>query len=803
MGLNNALNPQQGGKVKARTLLVSGTATGVIANVLKYLPQGATWTKSSGLAGVTIASNGDASVAAAIGVGVSVTGVVAGSYTDAASKVQTASYTLTLTGAAVAPAAPSVTLTPGNGSVSIAYVNGATGGAAITSNRIYAKTSAGVTLVDYVATDSDGSPYELAWPNGDDVFICVTAVNAAGLESPLSVERSATPTTSFTKETLTIVTEWGGSSSIAGENKSSTLNVDGNPVPVEIVGKAMQDFAMAQFAAGSVAFVTRASTGKNSNQVATQFDAALGTIGGRLVISQFGGNHILDTPSPTEFGMFTLANGMYDNLIASGVGAILAWTAFVTSSNSHTAIYKHAARMRKKFKALGGAYGVINMNETLMKWTGSGVGPGLERTSTDATLQWRKSRPNTFVENPVNVHNTSLGHKYLAETDAVPVIGAHNGGPVKVADNDYYGKVTGPAQKVCNLNYFGTLTGQSFSVDNAAFTLVPNGSVLELWLTGAAPGRAWLPINITATKVPYAPRVSEIHVSVSARAANDNAVVRFDGRAGLAAVNGFWTAASRKFTLFFAGAFREYTPGANPDQPVTSADNNAQSIINTTGGGGLQIQRRADGGWLILCTDSGGSTRAFTVTSTGSHRINHGLRGLAVCFDGDAGIFKVVCTAGYDLSGNFYAQTVFNGSASNVPGNGTANITATEMRLFVNSLFGSSSSTTREDFFQGDKHMLWGADEYLDMADPAVLGQFYEPGTHGVTDRQRVKSLGATGVVNGVTPELYLPGDAAELLQASTVAFDDAVAGFNTGKNHGTGGDLFPSLWGTVTTIAA
>jgi hypothetical protein len=181
-----------GSKVKARTFSVDGTATGVLTNVRKYLPVGSTWVKATGLTGVTIASNGDASMASAIGTGSSLTGTVTGTFVDGSGNTQTVTYTVTLTGRAVAAAAPTVTLTAGNGQVSVAWVDGSNGGSAITSHRIYFQTSAGVTVASESVSTSASSPYILNWPNGDDVFVKVAAINGVG-PSSLSTEQSATP----------------------------------------------------------------------------------------------------------------------------------------------------------------------------------------------------------------------------------------------------------------------------------------------------------------------------------------------------------------------------------------------------------------------------------------------------------------------------------------------------------------------------------------------------------------------------------------------------------------------------------
>lgn len=95
-------------------------------------------------------------------------------------------------GQIVAPAAPTMTLTPGNGQVSIAWTDGATGGSAITSHGLYRGTSSGnLQLVGFIIT---GSPYvDTGLTNGTPYIYQLSAKNGAG-ESIRTAEAGATPT---------------------------------------------------------------------------------------------------------------------------------------------------------------------------------------------------------------------------------------------------------------------------------------------------------------------------------------------------------------------------------------------------------------------------------------------------------------------------------------------------------------------------------------------------------------------------------------------------------------------------------
>lgn len=84
------------------------------------------------------------------------------------------------------PAAPTVTLTAGDGQVSIAWTDGSNGGAEITAHRIYVNGTGMLPI-------TSASPYVLTGlANGVDVSIEVTAINSAG-ESARSTASVASP----------------------------------------------------------------------------------------------------------------------------------------------------------------------------------------------------------------------------------------------------------------------------------------------------------------------------------------------------------------------------------------------------------------------------------------------------------------------------------------------------------------------------------------------------------------------------------------------------------------------------------
>ena len=100
---------------------------------------------------------------------------------------------------------------------------------------------------------------------------------------------------------------------------------------------------------------------------------------------------------------------------------------------------------------------------------------------------------------------------------------------------------------------------------------------------------------------------------------------------------------------------------------------------------------------------------------------------------------------------------------------GTTSLTPTADKVFGHSLsklmFGQTATIT-----QGfDLKMLWFANDYIDITNPANRALFYNPATKEPLD------LGADGTVAGVTPMIYMRGMAGD---------------YGLGKNFGTRGDF-------------
>jgi hypothetical protein len=114
------------------------------------------------------------------------------------------------------PAAPSVTLTAGDGQVSIAWTDGSNGGAAITAHRIYVNGT-GMSPI------TSASPFVLTGLANDvAVSIEVTAINSAG-ESARSTAQSVTPVAGGAPATSERIVSYGTSIPTLSGNASANL----------------------------------------------------------------------------------------------------------------------------------------------------------------------------------------------------------------------------------------------------------------------------------------------------------------------------------------------------------------------------------------------------------------------------------------------------------------------------------------------------------------------------------------------------------------------------------------------------
>lgn len=181
-----------GGAPSARSVNVPAGATGRVVQLARLLGSTSTFSLRSGGSTNVSLDNGDG---LALG-----TGLAAGASVKALMREAKGSgddlvavdYAITITGSVIKPAAPNVTVTAGDSQISVAWIDGSTGGAPITQHKIYGLDASSNPFL--ITTTSAVSPYVVTGlTNGQPFSVLVSAVNSAGLESPLSAVKTATP----------------------------------------------------------------------------------------------------------------------------------------------------------------------------------------------------------------------------------------------------------------------------------------------------------------------------------------------------------------------------------------------------------------------------------------------------------------------------------------------------------------------------------------------------------------------------------------------------------------------------------
>lgn len=176
-----------GGGVAVRNVNVAAGATGAQVTLVRLLGSASTFSLLSGTdANLTLSGGNKLALASGLTVSAVQTALVREQVGSGAT-ARAVEYAVNCTGVAVAPSLPAVTLSAGNGQISVAWTDGSNGGAPITSHRIYLD---GVL----VASPTGASPYVITGlANGVSYSVQVSAVNSAG-EGARSSVQSTTPT---------------------------------------------------------------------------------------------------------------------------------------------------------------------------------------------------------------------------------------------------------------------------------------------------------------------------------------------------------------------------------------------------------------------------------------------------------------------------------------------------------------------------------------------------------------------------------------------------------------------------------
>ncbi|WP_408586586.1 fibronectin type III domain-containing protein [Novosphingobium sp.] len=186
MGRRLSGNGGGGGAPAARTTTIPASA-GPVFTITRLLGSSSTLSLIAGTNANLTLSGAAIVAAAAIAAGSSQVAVVREQLGQIATE-----YPVTLTGAPTVPGTPGVTLTAGNGQVSVAWTAPASnGGSPITAYKLYRSIAGGAETL--LATITTASPYvDSGRTNGVSHAYRLSAVNAIG-EGAKSASQSVTP----------------------------------------------------------------------------------------------------------------------------------------------------------------------------------------------------------------------------------------------------------------------------------------------------------------------------------------------------------------------------------------------------------------------------------------------------------------------------------------------------------------------------------------------------------------------------------------------------------------------------------
>ncbi|UYY77811.1 fibronectin type III domain-containing protein [Sphingomonas sp. R1] len=175
-----------GGGVAVRSVNVPAGSTGRVVNLVRLLGSASTFSLLSGTdASITLNGGDGLALGSGLAAGVSVIAQVREQVGSGAT-ARAVEYAVKCTGAPAVPSLPAVTLTAGNGQISVAWTDGSNGGSAISSHNIYVNGA-------LVSSPTGASPYVITGlTNGISYSVRVSAVNGIG-EGALSTAQSATP----------------------------------------------------------------------------------------------------------------------------------------------------------------------------------------------------------------------------------------------------------------------------------------------------------------------------------------------------------------------------------------------------------------------------------------------------------------------------------------------------------------------------------------------------------------------------------------------------------------------------------
>lgn len=584
-----------------------------------------------------------------------------------------------------------------------------------------------------------------------------------------------------------------GSSSFGATGSTATTAINGTTVPAEFVGVSIQ---------GRLRTTTLPDDGSRPtienvqgaggygvtpigirDGVRQEFNA--GRTAGFGMLVQYGGNMREDAGGDKEVLDCCIDS---DTLLAAN-RLVIAQAYF---PNGRQIQRVRANRRIQKFyqQTKTGAvrmHGFYDMSEGHNLWDGA------TRNAEDLRNQFIMSCPNSLKWD--TAHDNGMGYASIVDKGFKYAFGAVNGGPLFIATMDYFAKLSGPGV-IGKLAWHGTLANATITCKTAGYSVAIVGSDIILSLTGPVPKGFKNDVILTVTTPGFNPIDYLVRVSISARTGTAPAIVDMDGGFNILEEYPFWAATSRKFSAVFILQFTEDV-GTGYSTIAGNSDGRIHYIFKSNG---IEISRQASGNTVVRIQDAADTTlRAVNGTLGGNFKKDSGMRAVFISYDADQpSLCKAYLSAGKLISTG--ATQALQSTALTPANSGTLalNMVGSSAVLTSSALFTDGrpdnyrGATT---FFQGRKGNVWIVNDFIDFGVAANRALFFNETTQLPVD------LGNdAGTVLGITPTIYLPGDAAELWMGSQNAYDSDRGGATT-KNHGNYGDLTAVYLGNATTL--
>jgi hypothetical protein len=651
----------------------------------------------------------------------------------------------------------------------------------------------------------------------------------------------------------TTKTVTAGSSSFQNAHTSEALNIRGNATIVADRGTVWQTRAATLVPTnnGSVIFnINMAYEGGQppgvlsiyETRIETQINAAIadGTITSTTKVIFGGSNSQTDATAgiyETDADIFATDLRIISSLQTAGVTKYMLANIGLTAGPRDWDNYSLWNRKQTYFLAHPDPYrGLYSFQEASMRIDAAYYVSIAYFLSEDIRQIAAQERPLSIVNDDF-AHLIGTGYKAYGDYVAMIERGLEGGVPF-LPTLDYFVRASSVGF-LADIYYTGDLTGCTASVNDANYSvaIVTNANypatdtrpkLLKLSAVTSLPTKSPTKLAITLTKASVSPssETYNIRLHVSQRTGTASAKVRIRNGATLFRREPYGKPGgvrssifspvgnTRKLTMVWIIKMEEDDGGATAagvlsGAPGGTSDTRNHYFMQFTSEDNrtiLTMRRGTNGVMTFTCLDStaNGTTNAINVgTSTsggvGLFRKDQGMRAYFLSYDADQPSKCAVYSSPGHLISNGAAYGL-DTKTINIGGNGTLGLgryidSGDQLRLFASDEASDKNGGSRAEFTKGAVWIAPG--QFIDFSVQANRDLFFNSTTQVAVDPGV-----ADGTVGGITPLIWLPGDAAELAYGGReISPTDAYNGGVNCKNYGSGAGFMSYIIGELQTV--